>query len=111
MIKATFYKDEDGTITGFKILGHAGFGHKGNDIVCAAVSALVINTINSIEHFTSDVVDITEDEDKGLIEFHVANPISDSAKLLLNSLAFGLQGIENEYKGKYISVTQKVKSQ
>lgn len=110
MIKVTVFKDLDDTITGFKVLGHAGYGHKGNDIVCAAVSALVINTINSIEHFTSDVIDIIEDEEKGLIEFHVANPISSSGSLLLNSLAFGLQGIEQEYRGKYISISQKVKS-
>jgi len=108
MIKVTIFKDADDMITGFKVLGHAGFGNKGNDIVCAAVSALVINTINSIERFTSDIINITEDEEKGLIEFHLADPISSDANLLLKSLAFGLQGIEQEYKGKYISVSQKV---
>jgi len=107
MINVTVYKDEDDTITGFKILGHAGYSHKGSDIVCAAVSALVINTINSIEHFTSDALNVTEDEDKGLIEFHVAKPISNSGSLLLKSLALGLQGISKEYNGKYISITQR----
>ncbi|CRZ34402.1 hypothetical protein DFR55_101175 [Herbinix hemicellulosilytica] len=109
MIKVTIYKKTDDLITGFKILGHAGFSHNGNDIVCAAVSALVINTINSIEQFTTDDIDITENEDKGLIEFHVTSPISSETNLLLKSLALGLMGIEAEYNGKYISVSQKVK--
>ena len=52
MIKVTIYKDKDNLITGFKVLGHAGYGQEGNDVVYAAVSALVINTINSIEYFT-----------------------------------------------------------
>lgn len=109
MIKVTIYKETDDLITGFKILGHAGFSDKGNDIVCAAVSALVINTINSIEQFTTDDIEITENEDKGLIEFHVTSPISGETTLLLKSLALGLMGIEAEYNGKYISVSQKVK--
>ena len=32
--------------------GHAGFADYGNDIVCAAVSVLTINLINSIDNFT-----------------------------------------------------------
>lgn len=110
MIKVTIYKDTDNLITGFKVLGHANYAKKGSDIVCAAVSALVINTINSIEQFTSDTFDLKQDEDKGLIEFHLVRPISNNGTLLLNSLAFGLQGIAKEYKGKYITISKKTES-
>ncbi|NLO09431.1 MAG: ribosomal-processing cysteine protease Prp [Clostridiales bacterium] len=109
MIKVTVFKNSDKVITGFKMLGHADYAEKGSDIVCAAVSALVINTINSIEHFTSDTFDIKEDEDKGFIEFHMVSPVSSYGNLLLNSLVLGLEGIENEYAGKYIKISQKVK--
>ena len=34
--------------------GHAGYAEEGQDIVCAAVSALIINTVNSLETFTDD---------------------------------------------------------
>ena len=37
-----------------KIYGHADFDTLGKDIVCAGVSALVLNTINSIETFRDD---------------------------------------------------------
>ena len=43
------------SVTGFRIEGHAGYAKHGKDIVCAAVSALVMNTMNSIHSFTSDV--------------------------------------------------------
>ena len=50
MIKGTFYRTESGTIHQFRITGHAGAGEYGEDIVCAAVSALSINAINSVSH-------------------------------------------------------------
>ena len=47
-------KKENGHYKSFHINGHAMYAEAGSDIVCAAVSALVINTINSIEEFTDD---------------------------------------------------------
>ena len=111
MIEITIYKNADNLITGFMVLGHANYAEKGSDIVCAAVSALVINTINSIEHFTSDDFNIKQDEKKGLIEFHVVGSASDSGNLLLSSLAFGLEGIEEEYTDRYIKVLHQEKPQ
>lgn len=110
MIKVSIYKTSDGLINGFKLSGHAGYSEYGSDIVCAAVSALVINTINSIEMFTSDKFSLNQDENEGIIEFHVISPVSESSGLLLSSLALGLEGIAKEYTDKYIKVSQ-VKSQ
>ncbi|NLK74871.1 MAG: ribosomal-processing cysteine protease Prp [Clostridiales bacterium] len=110
MISISIYKNADNMITGFTIEGHANYAEYGSDIVCAAVSALVINTINSIEHFTSDKFTLEQDDKMGLIEFHVVSPLSNNASLLLNSLALGLSGIEEEYTNKYIQIKQ-IKSQ
>jgi uncharacterized protein YsxB (DUF464 family) len=110
MINVSVYKAADGLITGFKLSGHALFSEYGSDIVCAAVSALVINTINSIENFTSDKFHLEQDENKGIMEFHVITPMSNNTNLLLSSLALGLEGIAQEYTDKYIRITQ-VKSQ
>ncbi|HBY72012.1 MAG TPA: ribosomal-processing cysteine protease Prp [Lachnospiraceae bacterium] len=104
MIKVSIYKNADYLITGFSLSGHADYSEYGSDVVCAAVSALVINTINSIENFTSDKFRLEQDEKKGFIEFHVVSPISKQANLLLNSLVLGLQGIEEEYTDKYIRI-------
>jgi uncharacterized protein YsxB (DUF464 family) len=104
MIKVSIYKNADNLITGLSLSGHADYSEYGSDVVCAAVSALVINTINSIENFTSDKFRLEQDEKKGFIEFHVVSPISKQANLLLNSLVLGLQGIEEEYTDKYIRI-------
>jgi uncharacterized protein YsxB (DUF464 family) len=110
MIKVSIYKNAENLITGFTLSGHADYSEYGSDVVCAAVSALVINTINSIENFTSDRFRLEQDENKGFIEFHVISSISNNSNLLLSSLALGLQGIEEEYSKKYIKITQ-IKSQ
>ncbi len=110
MVDVSIYKNAENLVTGIKLSGHAGFSEHGSDIVCAAVSALVINAINSIEQFTSDQFTIEQDEKTGLIEFHVTSELSNNANLLLSSLVLGLHGVEEEYGKKYIRLRQ-VKSQ
>lgn len=106
MIKVSIYKNAENLVTGFKLTGHAGYAESGSDVVCAAVSMLVINTVNSIETFTSDQFTIDQEEESGMLEFHVISPMSNNASLLLNSMLLGLQGVVDEYKGKYIKLTQ-----
>ncbi|MBB2182934.1 ribosomal-processing cysteine protease Prp [Lachnospiraceae bacterium MD1] len=106
MINVSIYKNAENLITGFTLDGHANYSEAGSDIVCAAVSALVINTINSIENFTSDRFELKQDEKKGFLEFHVISGISNNTNLLLSSMALGLYGVVEEYKGKYIKITE-----
>lgn len=106
MVDVSIYKNAKNLITGFKLSGHADYSQKGSDVVCAAVSVLVINTINSIEQFSSDQFTIDQDEKTGFIEFHVTSEISNNSNLLLNSLALGLNGVNEEYGNKYIKLTQ-----
>ena len=48
MTKITIFRNQDQAFLGFDCLGHAGYAEEGEDIVCAGISALVINTINSL---------------------------------------------------------------
>ena len=99
MIKVTVYKTGRHEYTGFDLAGHAGYGEEGFDIVCAAVSALVINTVNSVEAFTEDETSCVSDEEKGMIQFRFKDRPSRDASLLLDSMILGLQGIEDS--GEY----------
>ena len=45
---------EDKHIIAFTCNGHAGYAEESEDIVCAAISMLVINTANCIEKFCGD---------------------------------------------------------
>ena len=106
MIKAIFFKDSKSFIKGFRMNGHAEYADKGQDIVCAAVSALTVNAVNSIEHFTED--EITYKNKSGFFEFRFKKDTSSpESQLLLHSLLLGLQAIQKDYSAEYISVTSK----
>ncbi|MFR1298730.1 MAG: ribosomal-processing cysteine protease Prp [Blautia massiliensis (ex Durand et al. 2017)] len=47
-------RKKNGSYEEFISKGHAGYAEAGQDIVCAAVSALIITTVNSLEKFTDD---------------------------------------------------------
>ena len=105
MINISIYQNEQDEYTGFRMEGHAGYAERGQDIVCAAVSVLVINTINSIESMTEDRFEDHVREENGEIDFRIiSSPISDSAELLLRSLVLGLKGILSEYGNKYLKI-------
>ena len=105
MIRVTIYKTSRHEYTGFDISGHAEYDDPGKDVVCAAVSALVINAVNSIEHFTVDETSCVSDEESGNITFRFSQIPSHDAALLLDSMIFGLEEIEenNEYE-PYIDI-------
>ncbi len=90
MTKAIIYKNSQGEIVGFKTKGHAGYAEEGSDIVCAAVSMLVINTINSIDLFTDTKCDVLADEENAVIELTVVSNESKETQVLLKALELGL---------------------
>lgn len=106
MIRAVFYKNSDDRIMGFSIKGHSDYDISGRDIICASVSVLTINTINAIERFT-DCVFKCEQGESGLIRFKTLSVEDSGEQLLLRTLVLGIEGICEEYGGKYVSVHYK----
>ena len=47
MITASF-KSRNGQFYKFRVSGHSGYSYSGSDIVCAAVSAMVMLTVNTV---------------------------------------------------------------
>ena len=105
MIRVTVYKNGRYGYVGFDMEGHAGYDDPGKDLVCAAVSALVINAVNSIERFTDDETSCVSDEEKGSIRFRFRGIPSHDAALLLDSMILGLEEVEEseEYE-PYIDI-------
>ena len=107
MINVTVSVDSDHRYHGISFLGHAGYAddhQEGQELVCAAVSALVLNMVNSIEQFTDDLFEADQDEEAGGFNFRFTDHISPESRLLMNSLVFGLQNIEEEYGEPYIKI-------
>lgn len=108
MIQVTVWKDsKKNRLTGFHTLGHAGYAQKGQDIICSAVSAVILTTINSIEALTEEVFSITQDPEAGEIDFRFQSVPQEQADLLLRSMVIGLQGISEEYGTQYLKVSTK----
>ena len=93
------------TITehGLTVDGHAGYAKTGNDIVCAAVSAMTINCINSIETFTETLFYCDTNEADGMISFRITEKNGTDAQLLLKSLILGFENMESNYE-EYIDL-------
>lgn len=107
MIKLIVFKDAAENYQGFTCEGHAGFDEYGHDIVCAGVSALVINTINSIESLTDDTFDESTDEETGYIGFTFKEKPSKEASLLVSSMLLGVEGIADSVGGDYVRIIYK----
>ena len=99
MTNIKLYARKGGDIFGMQVKGHAGFGVRGTDVVCASVSILVINTINSIQKLTSDKCNEKVNARKATIDFEIDGAVSSESKLLLDSMKLGLDNIAAEYPG------------
>ena len=76
------------------VTGHANYAEHGKDIVCAAVSTLTQNLIQSILDLTDDHIDC--EISQGNIDIHYGN-LSEESKLLVDSFFVGIAMIANEY--------------
>lgn len=104
MIKFTVYQKE-GSLVGFEASGHAMYSKEGSDIVCAAVSALTINCVNSIEQLTDESFTSDYDPESDTLSFMLNNSPGRDAALLLSALSLGIQSIEdNEDFEPYIDI-------
>ncbi|WP_026666780.1 ribosomal-processing cysteine protease Prp [Butyrivibrio sp. AE2005] len=84
--------------------GHAGFADSGEDIVCAAISVLTINLINSLERFTDDRFTCDQNEDDGYISISFEQEPSKDTDLLLKSYELGVNSIFREYGKRFLNI-------
>lgn len=93
MLKAVFHK-KNGGFRGFEISGHAGYGMKGNDIVCAAVSSCTMLVCNAVtENFGADAEVMVEENRITLSLFDGDN----AAENLLEAFYTHLTAIAEDY--------------
>ena len=104
MTTITFTKTSDDSYKIIECKGHAGFADYGQDIVCSAISVLTINLINSIDKFTDDKPDISQDENKGIIAIRFSKSPSYDSDLLIRSYELGVDSIFREYGKKFLNI-------
>lgn len=90
------------TTTVLTVDGHAGYAKTGNDIICAAVSALAQGLVHSLHALTNDK-----------ISYHIADghininykDLSERGMLLVDSFFIAVNDIEATYGSEYVQVT------
>lgn len=79
---------------GIRMYGHAEYHKNGPDIVCAAVSALTCNLINSLQDLSGDMIRADTGSGMTVIEWQ---GLSDKGKLLVDSWFLGIAAINHQY--------------
>lgn len=105
MIEATFTKDAKGW-SGMQITGHAGSGEYGFDVICASVSMLALNFINSVEVLTGESPKKELANEGGFLKVekpHDLTPHQDQVwQTLFASVVIGLENLA-ENSSEYVA--------
>lgn len=91
---------KDSSYLSFSVKGHSGYGDFGEDIVCAAISFLTINTVNSLTELTDDEIDADMNEAAVEICCRFKKPLSLEANILMQSFELGMKQLSDK-KGEY----------
>ena len=92
MLKVNIIKNND-IIKSMTFIGHAMYDDYGKDIVCAAVSASLLTTVNAIVEFDQDAIEYREEENVILLN----KKQDDITNTLLKNLSLMLSDLERQY--------------
>lgn len=118
MTTVIIHKDNNNTYRGFLCMGHAQYNKRRRfgklkksseaepqaDILCAAISALVISTINSLEELAGEKLAVDDNEETGFIKCDFCEPLQDKSVFLMDSLVFSLENLSRQYGERYLQV-------
>ena len=107
MITINIKRNDKNEIVKFSLEGHAGFAKSGNDIVCAAVSAITNMIIIGFEKL--NIVPDFEKNDGGSVSFDIPNDLSkeqnSKIQYLLECMTEEFMDIQKNY-GKHVKVNE-----
>ena len=108
MTVVDIFKDREGNYGYFECSGHANDNScEGEDIICAAISMLVINTINSLEVLAGADISYAAAEEGGRLSCRFETPPDEKAALLVDSMILGLQSVRENYGDEYLVINLK----
>ena len=90
MIRITF-RTRDRTLTGVHCKGHAGYAESGQDIVCSAVSAVLIGLVNEVKRYSEALYTMRS----GYIDLYVEP--TKATNILMEYALHTLKDIEAQY--------------
>ena len=95
------------TIVKYTLRGHTGFAEQGEDIVCAAVSAVSMATLNGLTDVVS--IPVGYETAEGYLECILPDNLTKEqrhdADVLLYTMLLSLKNLEEQY-GEYITIME-----
>ena len=95
-------------------MGHADYAkkhwfHREPDILCAAISALVISAANALEELAGEEITVVANEETGFMKIDLPADVSlqEKSVFLLDALVFSLQQLSDQYGQQYLQVNFK----
>ena len=85
---------ENNQIKKITLEGHANYDDYGKDIVCAAVSATYLCTVNAILSLNKDSIQVNNNKAKQEI---IVNTYDDTTNILLKNMIICLESLEKQY--------------
>ena len=90
-------------------MGHAGYAKKRlffrePDILCSAISALVLGTMNSLEELAEEKLVVVTNEETGFIKCDFESKLQEKSVFLMDSMVFSLENLSKEYGEQYLQV-------
>lgn len=99
MIRIDIKRGQGGEIRRFEVSGHSGYGDKGEDIVCAAISAIVQTAAMGISSIAG--IDMEYLQEDGHVYLSLPNRLSSrqarDAHAILETMLIGMKSIELQY--------------
>ena len=92
MIKVEIFKNGEGKISGYEVTGHSGTAARGEDIVCAGVSALAQTALLGIGKHLHRETDY--EVASGKLSMKLKGAPDDLTEAVLQSMLLGLREIE-----------------
>lgn len=91
-------KRRSGSITSFEAFGHAHSGEAGNDVVCAAVSAILQTAQLGLSEYLKLPIGVSIDEGEDnemlvLLEREIAPELREKADIILETMRLGLMSV------------------
>jgi uncharacterized protein YsxB (DUF464 family) len=97
LINIKVYRKREGTVC-IRVRGHGG-GKKGEDIVCAAVSAITQTALAGLLYYAENIINWQMDE--GFLDISISGGPDDeldpAVETILRTMVLGLKGVLSEY--------------
>ena len=108
MTTVVICKDKDGLYKGFYCMGHALFAEEGEpDILCAAVSALTIATINGLEELAGQKLSAVSNNESGFLKCDFHSILQEKSVFLMDTMVLALETLSREYGTQFLQVNFK----